>query len=277
MLTRYAKDFKARIEKLVFRVGGFLEKRVLEDIYEKWLWLQIKDGPFPEHIGIIPDGNRRWARRLGLDPIQGHETGYERIKEVLNWIWDLNVKYVTVYAMSSENCKYRSRDEFNHLLSLLRRGVKELLESGEIEKRRIRVKVIGDLSYLPQDLVDEVKKLEEKSSVFKDRTLTIAVCYGGRQEIIEAVRKLISDYEKGHVKISDVTEETFSKYLMTSDLPDPDLVIRTSGEVRISNFLLWQTAYSELYFCDVYWPEFRRIDFWRAIRSYQARERRFGR
>uniref|UniRef100_A0A7J3XZG0 Tritrans,polycis-undecaprenyl-diphosphate synthase (geranylgeranyl-diphosphate specific) n=1 Tax=Thermogladius calderae TaxID=1200300 RepID=A0A7J3XZG0_9CREN len=277
MLTRYANDFKARIEKLVFRVGGFLEKRLLEDIYEKWLWLQIKDGPFPEHIGIIPDGNRRWARRLGLDPIQGHETGYERIKEVLDWIWDLNVKYVTVYAMSSENCKYRSRDEFDHLLSLLRRGVRELLESGEIEKRRIRVKVIGDLSYLPQDLVDEVKKLEEKSSVFKDRTLTIAVCYGGRQEIIEAVRKLISDYEKGHVKISDVTEETFSKYLMTSDLPDPDLVIRTSGEVRISNFLLWQTAYSELYFCDVYWPEFRRIDFWRAIRSYQARERRFGR
>ena len=277
MLTRYARDFKARIEKLVFRVGGFLEKRVFEDIYEKWLWLQIKDGPFPQHIGIIPDGNRRWARRLGLDPTQGHETGYERIKEVLNWIWDLNVKYVTIYAMSSENCRYRSRDEFNHLVSLLRRGVRELLESGEIEKRRIRVKVIGDLSYLPQDLVEEVKKLEEKSSVFKDRTLTIAVCYGGRQEIIEAVKKLISDYEKGLVKISDVTEETFSKYLMTSDLPDPDLVIRTSGEVRISNFLLWQTAYSELYFCDVYWPEFRRIDFWRAIRSYQARERRFGR
>jgi tritrans,polycis-undecaprenyl-diphosphate synthase [geranylgeranyl-diphosphate specific] len=277
MLTRYARDFKARIEKLVFRVGGFLEKRVFEDIYEKWLWLQIKDGPFPQHIGIIPDGNRRWARRLGLDPTQGHETGYERIKEVLNWIWDLNVKYVTIYAMSSENCKYRSRDEFNHLVSLLRRGVRELLESGEIEKRRIRVKVIGDLSYLPQDLVDEIKKLEEKTSVFKDRTLTLAVCYGGRQEIIEAVRKLISDYEKGLVKISDVTEETFSKYLMTSDLPDPDLVIRTSGEVRISNFLLWQTAYSELYFCDVYWPEFRKIDFWRAIRSYQARERRFGR
>jgi tritrans,polycis-undecaprenyl-diphosphate synthase [geranylgeranyl-diphosphate specific] len=277
MLTRYTRDFKARIEKLVFRVGGFLEKRVFEDIYEKWLWLQIKDGPFPQHIGIIPDGNRRWARRLGLDPTQGHETGYERIKEVLNWIWDLNVKYVTIYAMSSENCRYRSRDEFNHLASLLRRGVRELLESGEIEKRRIRVKVIGDLSYLPQDLVEEVKKLEEKSSVFKDRTLTLAVCYGGRQEIIEAVKKLINDYEKGVVKISDVTEETFSKYLMTSDLPDPDLVIRTSGEVRISNFLLWQTAYSELYFCDVYWPEFRRIDFWRAIRSYQARERRFGR
>ena len=276
-MRRLLASSQRRLERFAFRVISFFEKRVLEDVYERWLWLQIKDGPFPTHIGIIPDGNRRWAKERGLDPLTGHETGYERIKEVLNWIWELGVRYVTIYAMSSENCMFRSREEFYHLLSLLRRGIREMLESGEIDKKRIRVRVIGDLDMLPPDLVDEIRKLEERSSSYKDRTLMIAVCYGGRHEIVEAVKKIIKEYEAGKVSLDDINEETFSKYLMTSDIPDPDLIIRTSGEVRISNFLLWQAAYSELYFCDAYWPEFRKIDFWRAIRSYQARERRFGR
>ncbi|WP_440060318.1 polyprenyl diphosphate synthase [Thermogladius sp. 4427co] len=254
-----------------------MEKKVLEEIYERWLWLQIKNGPFPQHIGIIPDGNRRWARERGLNPLVGHETGYERLKEVLNWVWELGVKYVTVYAMSTENCKYRDREEFYHLISILRKGIRELLESGEIDKRKIRVKIIGDLSFLPGEVIDEIRKVEEKSSIYNEKVLTIAVCYGGRYEIIEAIKKVIEDYERGAIRKEDLNEEVFRKYLMTSNVPDPDLIIRTSGEVRISNFLLWQSAYSELYFCDAYWPEFRKIDFWRAIRSYQLRERRFGR
>jgi len=249
---------------------------IIYKIYEKRLWNQIKNGPFPKHIGIIPDGNRRWARRLGFDPKNGHYYGYERLKEVLDWIWDLKIKYVTIYAMSSENCLYRPEDERKHLFEIVRKGLRELMEMREIYERKVRVRVFGRLDLVPPDIVELARMVEEKTKNNDEYHLNIALCYGGRQEILNAVKNIVKDIIDGKLKTNEINEEIFSKYLYTYDCPDPDLIIRTSGEVRISNFLLWQSAYSELYFCEAYWPEFRKIDFWRAIRSYQKRERRFG-
>ncbi len=247
-------------------------------VYEKWLWLQIKNGPIPEHIAIIPDGNRRWAKKLGLNPNLGHELGYERLKEVLNWCFDLGVKTVTVYALSIDNIRKRPREEIEHLYSLIERGLRELMGSKDIFKRKVRVKVIGRKEVLPDRIAKLARDIEEKTKGFNEYFLYIAVGYGGREEIVDAVRKLVNKVLKGEIKPSDIDENILSKLLYTGDLPkpEPDLIIRTSGEERLSGFLLWQSAYSELYFCDVHWPSFRKIDFWRAIRSYQRRERRFG-
>lgn len=246
-------------------------------VYEKWLWAQIKGGPFPTHIGIIPDGNRRWARERGLDPLVGHVFGYEKIKEVLKWLWELKIPYVTIFAMSTENCLYRSWHERKSLFDLAKKGFNELLNMPEIHENRVRILVVGKFEYVPDDLKELVKKLVDMTSSYDRYFLTIALCYGGRQEIIDAVKKIAADVERGELQADDINEEVFMKYLYTGEIPDLDLVIRTSGEERISNFLLWHSAYTELYFCDVYWPEFRKIDFWRAIRNYQMRERRFGR
>ena len=275
-------NYLRRVAGVLRRFGsiiGFVLKPIYK-IYEAWLFSQIYLGPMPRHVAIIPDGNRRWAKNLGLKPIVGHSVGYEKLKEVLSWLWDLNIKVVTLYAMSYENCIRRSKEERENIFKLISNGIDELLHS-EIDKRRIRVKFFGRLELLPKELVAKIRKIEEYSRKYSDRYLNIALCYGGRQEIIDAVKRLAADVEKGSIKSEEIGDDVFKKYLYTSHLcndglEEPDLVIRTSGELRISNFLLWQIAYSELYFCDVYWPEFRRIDLWRAIRSYQRRERRFG-
>jgi len=267
---------KHKLETITLKTGNKLLKPFYR-VYEKWLWLQIKNGPFPNHIGIIPDGNRRWARRIGLEPAEGHLFGYEKIKETLRWIWDLNIKHVTIYAMSTENCKHRPPEEREKLFELAFKGLNELKNLPEIHKHRVKVRVIGDYSLVPSHLISAIKALEEETKNYDNYTLNIALCYGGRQEILDAIKRIVSDVVEGKLDPNDISEEVFKKYLYTNDSPDPDLIIRTSGEERISNFLLWQSAYSELYFCDVYWPEFRKIDFWRAIRSYQFRERRFGR
>ncbi len=246
-------------------------------LYEAWLWRQIRSGPMPTHVAIIPDGNRRWAESLGLDRKEGHKYGYSKMKNVLDWIWELGVKVVTIYAMSKENCCRRSKEEREHLFNLLKKAFRELREDRRIYERRVKVKAIGRLDMVPKEVVEEARLTEKATENHDERILYIAVCYGGRDEIIEATKKIAEDYKRGVISIKDFNEELFSKYLYTSEAPDPDLIIRTSGEERISNFLLWQSAYSELYFADVYWPEFRRIDLWRAIRSYQKRERRFGR
>ncbi|MCC6034238.1 MAG: di-trans,poly-cis-decaprenylcistransferase [Desulfurococcaceae archaeon] len=239
--------------------------------------MQIESGPIPLHVGIIPNGNRRWAQETGLPILEGHVYGYEKLKDVLKWLWELKVPYVTVFAMSTENCLYRSRVEVENLFNIIRKGLVELLNSNEIHKNRVRVSVIGRLEYVPSDIKDLIRKLEESTASYDNYFLTIALCYGGRQEIVDAVRSIAHDIASGLLRTDEINEEVFSKYLYTRNIPDVDLIIRTSGEERISNFLLWQSAYSELYFCDVYWPEFRKIDLWRAVRSYQKRERRFGR
>ncbi len=270
--------FKSMSRKFVRRVVEQV-LNVVYELYERMLYNQVRQGEIPKHVAIIPDGNRRWARIQGLDVSAGHAYGYEKLKQVIEWLLDLGVKTITIYALSYENCLKRSKQELDHLFNLAKKGLEELLHSDLIYRYRVKVKVIGRLEIVPRDVIEMIEKVENATRDFNERFLNIAICYGGRQDIVDAVKKIAEDVLKGRISISDINEELLVKYLSTAhlgELSDPDLVIRTSGELRVSNFLLWQIAYSELYFCDVFWPAFRRIDLLRAIRSYQQRERRFG-
>lgn len=246
------------------------------EIYEKTLLEQIKEnGNVPYHIGIITDGNRRFAKEMGKDANYGHEKGKEKLEEVLEWCMEIGTKIVTVYVFSTENFK-RNMDEVDFLFHLINDSLKNMVIDPRVIKNKIRVRVIGNTESLPQYLQETIKYVEEKTGGYNDFKLNLAVGYGGREEIIDAIKKIAQDYSNGKIKIDDINEENFKKYLYDGSIPDPDLILRTSGEERISNFLLWQSAYSELYFSDVYWPDFRKIDFLRAVRTYQNRQRRFG-
>jgi tritrans,polycis-undecaprenyl-diphosphate synthase [geranylgeranyl-diphosphate specific] len=248
-------------------------------LYEKLLESEVRSGGnIPSHVAVILDGNRRWAREEGVPLEVGYREGARRVEEFLRWCYDLGVRTVTLYALSTENLSRRSPEEIQLLLGILREYLRKELQEGELVKRRVRVKAIGFPELLPPDIAEGIRELERRTEGFSERFLNVAVAYGGRAEIVEAAKRIAGDVVRGALKLEDINEETFERYLQTSHLPNPhpDLVIRTSGEVRISNFLLWQIAYSELVFLDVYWPEFRRIDFLRALRTYQRRSRRFG-
>ncbi|MCD6421550.1 MAG: di-trans,poly-cis-decaprenylcistransferase [Thaumarchaeota archaeon] len=246
-------------------------------IYEKWLEKTIERGEIPAHIAIIMDGNRRWAKKRGLEPWLGHRFGAEKLEEVVEWCLKLGIKVVTFFALSTENLR-RDRRELEELFKLFKEKIEEQLNGDLLHKNRIRVKVIGKKELLPGDLRDLLERLEEATKSYDNLFVNLAIAYGGRAEITDAARRLAEDVVSGKIRIDDINEETISRYLYTADLPiqEPDMIIRTSGEERISNFLLWQSAYSELVFLDVYWPEFRKIDLMRAIRTYQKRQRRFG-
>ncbi|BFI75539.1 polyprenyl diphosphate synthase [Sulfurisphaera ohwakuensis] len=244
--------------------------------YEKILWNEIKNGPFPQHVGIIPDGNRRWARANNLSINDAYYNGYRKLKQVLLWLLEMGIKNITVFALSTENCDKRSNLELNTIFNYIKAGLEELLYGEIIYKYEVKVRAIGLIYKLPLDLLEVLNQLSKKTENFNKRKLTLAICYGGRQEIIDATKKIIADYEKGKIKLDDINENIFRQYLYDKELEDIDLVIRSSGEIRISNFLLWHIAYSELFFVDTYWPDFRKIDLWRAIRSYQKRKRNFG-
>ncbi len=231
----------------------------------------------PEHIGLILDGNRRWASDRLLDPIIGHDYGAKKIEELLEWCLKLNVKTITIYVFSTENFA-RSKKELDHIMQLAETRLKTLLTSKEIHEYRVKIKFIGRLNLLPKSVCSLMSKVEEATKSYDKYYLNVAIAYGGRAEIVDATRKIVAEVQEGKLNPQDITESVISTYLYTSHLPkpDPDLVIRTSGEERLSNFLLWQGAYSELCFLDIYWPDFRRIDLWRAIRTYQLRRRRFG-
>ncbi len=246
-------------------------------LYEKWLEESIKKGGIPTHIAVIMDGNRRWARKRGLYPWLGHRFGAEKVDELIEWCINLGIKVITIYALSTENLK-RSKRELDEILRLLKEKSLEYVNDERLHKHGIRVKVIGRKDLLPRDVRDALEKLEEATSKYNNLYLNLAVAYGGRAEIVDASKNLIKDVLAGKVKVDEIDEAILERYLYTSDIPnhEPDMIIRTSGEERISNFLLWQSAYSELVFLDVYWPEFRKIDLMRAIRIYQKRQRRFG-
>ena len=247
-------------------------------VYERILRAEIMESRIPSHIAVILDGNRRWARSRRLPLTLGYEAGARKVEELLKWCYDIGVKTVTLYVLSTENLKKRKPEEVEAVLRILKRYLEKELREGELLRRGVRVKALGLIEMLPSDIASMLMEVERRTENLGERFLNIAVAYGGRAEIVEAARRLARDAVEGKVDIDEIDESMFEKYLQTSHLPNPypDLVIRTSGEVRISNFLLWQIAYSELVFLDVYWPEFRKIDLYRAIRTYQRRARRFG-
>ncbi|WXG45813.1 MAG: polyprenyl diphosphate synthase [Candidatus Atabeyarchaeum deiterrae] len=244
-------------------------------LYEWFLWRQVDLRNGPKHVGIILDGNRRFARSMGLQPWLGHRLGADKVKEFLLWSFEAGIKVVTLYAFSTENFG-RSRKEVNEIFSIIKTRFTEIIEDPLIHKYKVRVRAIGRLSLLPKSIINPIRQIERATEKYDRHFLNIAISYGGRTEIVDAFKKIAARIVAGELKAEQIDEQLVESHLYTAGLPDPDLIVRTSGEERLSGFLLWQAAYSELYFCDVYWPAFRRIDLLRAIRSYQQRERRFG-
>ncbi|MEM2839284.1 MAG: polyprenyl diphosphate synthase [Thermoplasmata archaeon] len=244
-------------------------------MYEKRLLRQVLSGSIPRHVAVIMDGNRRFAEEMGLGTFEGHQAGKDKLEEMLNWCMELNIKVLTVYAFSTENIM-RDPAEIEYLMNMFEENFKKLAEDRRVHDNRIKVRVIGQRWTLPERVQKAIEYAEAKTKDYDRYFFNLAVAYGGREEILHAIKDIATKVKSGEMDIKDITEENFSKMLYTRDLPDPDLILRTSGEERISNFLLWQLAYSEFYFTDVYWPGLRKIDFLRAIRSYQRRVRRFG-
>jgi len=247
-------------------------------IYEKWLRHQVKNGGvMPEHIAIILDGNRRWASEKAMNPWVGHHFGAEKIRNLLDWCLELEVKSITLYAFSTENFR-RPKHEIEEIMKLAEEKMREILTDERIHKNKVRVKVIGRRNLLPSSLQRLIREVEDATKDYNEHFLNVALAYGGRAEIVDAAKKIAEKIENGELRSDVINEEVFENHLYTAYLPkqDPDLIIRTSGEERLSGFLLWQCAYSELCFLDVYWPDFRRIDLLRAVRTYQKRKRRFG-
>jgi short-chain Z-isoprenyl diphosphate synthase len=261
--------------------AGSLFLRFLYWIYERRLLHQLEQRPMPRHIGIILDGNRRHARKRGLsDPCEIYQRGADKLDQILDWCAELRIPAVTLWVFSTENLK-RSRAEVSGILAAIEAKVAALAHDPFMHQKRVRVQAIGRLDLLPESVVAAIRAAETATAQYDLMTLTIAVGYGGREEIADAVRSFIQMQARQGASLSDVIEritpEAIACHLYAADLPDPDLIIRTSGEIRLSGFLLWQSVHSEFHFTDVLWPAFRKIDFLRAIRAYQARSRRFGR
>lgn len=246
-------------------------------IYHRWLRSQIDDARLPEHVGVILDGNRRWASAREMIPWHGHREGAEKVKKFLEWALDLGIKTVTLYALSTENFN-RSDDEVAELMKIYEENLNEILKSDVIHEYQVRINIIGRTNLLPDTIQDLVSEVQEVTKDYDRFYLNVALAYGGRAEIVDAAKEIAVKVKKGDLDPKEIDETIIENHLYTSYLPkpEPDLVIRTSGESRLSNFLIWQSAYSELFIVDVYWPDFREIDLERAIRAYQSRSRRFG-
>jgi len=228
----------------------------------------------PSHIAIIMDGNGRWAQQRGLDRIFGHQQGVNSLRNIIEASAELRIKYLTIYAFSTENWE-RPDDEVSALMSIMVQSLNK--ETGTLLENNICLNVIGDINRLSSDVKDRLFETINLTSGNTGLNLIVALSYSSRWEIIEAVKKLASDVKTGNLNPESIDEDLFEKYLSTFGIPDPELMIRTSGELRISNFLLWQLAYTELYFTDKLWPDFGKEDFYHAIIDFQKRERRFGR
>ena len=226
----------------------------------------------PNHIAIILDGNGRWAKKRGMPRSFGHVKGCENLEDICEVAKELGVKYLTVYAFSTENWK-RSKEEVDGLMKLFRNYLKKCIKISQ--KNNMRVKVIGDITAFDSDIQESIEKLEDFSKDFTDLHFQIALNYGSRDEITRAVNRMLEDQKAGKLE-TPVSEDTISGYLDTAGLPDPDLMIRTSAELRLSNYLLWQLAYSEFYFTDVPWPDFKKEELVKAIEKYNERDRRYG-
>ena len=253
-----------------------MAENIFYRLYEWYITRNLSPEKMPKHVAIIMDGNRRYSKLQGnIDVIKGHEIGVDTLEKVLDWSIELGIEIITVYAFSTENFN-RPPHEVEGLMELFIKNFKRLVVHEKIHKNEVKVKVVGKLDLIPESVREAIREAEEATKHYKKRLFNIAIGYDGRLEIIDSFKKIIADVQSGKITIDDVDENLVSKNLYTEGLADPNLIIRTSGEERLSGFLLWQSSYSELYFCETLWPELRKVDFIRAIRSYQERERRFG-
>lgn len=235
--------------------------------------MSLENMVIPKHVAVILDGNGRWAKKRGIPRAMGHKAGCETLEKMVRVASDTGLEYFTVYGFSTENWK-RSEEEVGALMQLFRYYMVRLLKIASANN--VRVKMIGEKSRFAPDIIDGIDKLEDGTKDNTGMTFIIAINYGGRDEIVRAARKLAMDYQKSGKDVSQVDEEEFASYLDTAGIPDPDLMIRTSGELRLSNYLLWQLAYSEFYITDCLWPDFNQEELEKAIVAYNSRERRFG-
>ncbi len=233
----------------------------------------VRKGPLPRHVAMIMDGNGRWAKQRFLPRVAGHREGIHSVREVISLARELKIGFLTIYAFSLENWR-RPQDEIDELMMLLESYLKKEVKT--LIEHQIQFRTIGRIEQLPGSVIRLIRKVEQQTAQNKEMVLTAALSYGGRAEIVDAAVRVAKDIEAGQISAEKIDETIFPRYLYTADLPDPDLMIRTSGETRISNFLLWQLAYTELYFTKTLWPDFRRKDFLMALHDYQQRERRFG-
>jgi short-chain Z-isoprenyl diphosphate synthase len=249
-------------------------RRVIYPAYEARIVRRLRTDRLPKHVGVMLDGNRRWARAVGQDAAHGHRAGAANIFPLLDWCEELGVEVVTLWLLSTDNLN-RPTDEIRELLGIIEEAV-----TGLAAERRWRLNPVGALDLLPAETARKLKEAADETRDVDGVIVNVAVGYGGRREIADAVRSLLQEHASRGTSIEELAEildvEHIAEHLYTKGQPDPDLVIRTSGEQRLGGFLLWQSAQSEFYFCEAYWPDFRRVDFLRALRAYSQRERRFG-
>ena len=277
-LEKYAvrSDVARKIGAMIYNSDAynFVSKKI-NDFKDLKLIEQTKKNPMPKHVAIIMDGNRRFASGLGLSADAGHLFGRDKIEEVLEWCFELGIPNLTVYAFSTENFQ-RSQNEIKTLMDLCKNELDKATKDSRIHKNKVRIRILGRLDSLPEDIAESAKRIMEETKDYGEYSFNIALAYGGREEILQAIKKIAKDVKENKIEIDEIKEPVISKYLYTNGLPDPDIILRTSGEERISNFLLWQLAYSEFYFSDVYWPAFQKRDFLEAIQTVQKRKRRYG-
>ncbi len=254
-------------------IGGSSDGTVTFQLYRRITGRMETDMNIPQHVAIILDGNGRWAKSKGMPRNYGHAQGSKNVERICEDAYKMGIKYLTVYAFSTENWS-RPKSEVDALMTLLRNYMKTCLNTAK--KNRMKVRVIGDKTGLDEDIRQRIAELEEASKDNDGLNFTIAINYGSRDEMTRGMRRLAQDVKEGKVEPSDITEQTIESYLDTAGIPDPDLLIRTSGELRLSNYLLWQLAYTEFYFTDTAWPDFTKEELMKAIEKYNSRDRRYG-
>ena len=249
---------------------------VLGSAVEAKLLREVKQHPAKvDPLAIIMDGNRRFAWSKALETDIGHKMGKMKLEQVLDWVLELEIHYFTVYALSTENLN-RPDTELEGLFNLYIEGLKDIADDERIHQNKVKVQIIGRRELLPESVIAAIDYAEQKTAEYDEYIFTVCLAYGSREELLGAIKSIATDHKSGDLNLDSIDEKEVSKRLYTAQMPDPDLVIRTSGEERISNFLLWQMAYSELYFSDVFWPSFSKKELLKAIQTYQARKRRFG-
>lgn len=249
---------------------------VLGQAVESKLLKEVMEHPIKvDHLAIIMDGNRRFAWRNKIATGIGHRIGKQKLETVLDWVLELGIPWLTVYALSTENLS-RPKEELDLLFKLYNEGLRDIADDERIHNNKVKVQVIGRRELLPKIVTDAIDYAEQKTADYEDFVFTVCLAYGSREEMLNAIQSIAEEHAAGDLPLEKIDEKAVSERLYTGEMPDPDLVIRTSGEERISNFLLWQMAYSELYFTDVYWPSFQKKDLLKAVRTFQERKRRYG-